>query len=289
MEKFIEYSLKTKVSFITCLITLPACCVLGIIFRLFPLTISVISLLCVPYLIIIQHSTLYKYKIENNSLIIKKIFKTQVYNFDELQKVFLPPKKYNNALTLTFSNKIIKIFYFDDKTMVKFFEDFFENCIEDIYNKKFQEFEQSKKTIHIDGNPLKKHDKLFGFSGFVISLLCCIDCYIERHLESSAYTFMVLAGLSAIIFLAAFFCSFKKIIHKGIEDEYIDKTGFHLNNFDIPFSQIKDLAKKLSFWGICSFIITTKDDKEYEVPMIAFNGDILYEMYISKKINIGNK
>ena len=57
-----------------------------------------------------------------------------------------------------------------------------------------------------------------------------------------------------------------------------------MNEF-IPFSEISEMAKIVKKWSLVNLKLKTKDNKEYEISTIGFNGDVLYEMYLAKKIN----
>lgn len=57
-----------------------------------------------------------------------------------------------------------------------------------------------------------------------------------------------------------------------------------MNEF-IPFSEISEMAKIVKKWNLVNLKLKTKDNKEYEISTVGFNGDVLYEMYLTKKIN----
>ncbi len=84
---------------------------------------------------------------------------------------------------------------------------------------------------------------------------------------------------------AAFLSSFNRKKYSTLEQEYIDKNGFHLLNQFIPFSEIEEMFRLIKKWGIIKLKIKTKKHEEYEISTLGFNGDILYEMYLQKKIN----
>ena len=83
----------------------------------------------------------------------------------------------------------------------------------------------------------------------------------------------------------AFLLSFTKKKYSSLEQEYIDKNGFHLLNQFIPFSEIEEMVRIIKKWGIIKLKIKTKNTEEYEIFTFGFDGDILYEMYLQKKIN----
>ncbi len=110
------------------------------------------------------------------------------------------------------------------------------------------------------------------------------DVFFERPNEIIDYIFMATTVACAIFFIIAFFKSFKKVKVSDSENEYIDKNGFPLKDLFIPFCETEEIFKVIKKWGIIKLKIKTKKDEEYEIPTFGFYGDILYEMYLQKKI-----
>lgn len=280
MEKYIGYTIKEQISYLLCLIIMPALSVFGFVEKLYPVAFSILFLCAIPYIIIEKRYIWYKYKIDNDSLFVKKIFRTEIYSFDELDKVSVSENGSKTVLSFKFAKETIKVF--QDKNINQLMKVFFDNNIENIYKKKFQEFENSKRFIHIHEKP--KINKREIFLIFLISSLCCIDFYVERSKGFISYLFLVLVGLFALFSLAAFILSFRRIKHSDLEYEYIDKDGFHFLNLYVPFSEITEIKKLRKRTGLSKLRLKTKDNKEYEISIIGFDGDILFEMYLDKKI-----
>lgn len=279
MEDFIGYSVKEKLSTLLTAVFISALAVFFLIEGSGPISIPLVMLASVFFYIKEKRSVWNKYKIENNFLIIKRFKKMQMFDLGIVEKVMVK----GDALILKFQCEVFKIFA--DKNASKIIEYFFKNNIESIYNKKFAELDESKRLINIDESDSKKHGRLVAILTFIISVLCCIDLIVERTNDFAIYVFIAFFGLLAAIAFVAFILSFRKKTYSGKEDEYIDKDGFHLLNNFIPFSEISEMAKIVKKWNLVNLKLKTKDNKEYEISTVGFNGDVLYEMYLAKKIN----
>lgn len=278
MEDFIGYSVKEKLSTLFAVIFISALSVFALIDGTMPISLPIVMLCMVLFFIKEKKSVWNKYKIENNFLIIKRFKKMQMFDLGIVEKVMVK----GDALILKFQCEVFKIFA--DKNASKIIEYFFKNNIESIYNKKFAELDESKRLINIDESDSKKHGRLVVILTFIISSLCCVDFVIERTKPLASYVFIAFFGLLAAISFVALILSFRKK-YSGREGEYIDKDGFHLMNEFIPFSEISEMAKIVKKWNLVNLKLKTKDNKEYEISTIGFNGDVLYEMYLAKKIN----
>ena len=211
--------------------------------------------------------------------IIKKITKERILNFENLEKVVFDGK----VFLLKFSNETIKIFYNGNTS--KLIDYFLKNNLETLYNLKYQEIDDAKRLINVNDFYTMKYRKLKLFLIFIISTLCVIDLIVEK---TNDFRIFFIAGITMFCAVASFVAiifSFTKKKNFKIEQECIDKNGFHLQNEYISFSEISELSKILKKWNIVKLKIITKDNREYEIPAISFNGDILYEMYLRKKIN----
>ena len=279
MEDFIGYSVKEKLSTLFAVIFISALSVFSLIDGTMPIAFPLVMLCMVLFFIKEKKSVWNKYKIENNFLIIKRFKKMQMFDLGIVEKVMVK----GDALILKFQCEVFKIFA--DKNASKIIEYFFKNNIESIYNKKFADLDESKRLINVDESDSKKHGRLVAILTFIISVLCCIDFIVERTNEFAIYVFIAFFGVLAAVCLLAFILSFRKKTYSGREDEYIDKDGFHLRNEFIPFSEISEMAKIVKKWNLVNLKLKTKDNKEYEISTIGFNGDVLYEMYLAKKIN----
>ncbi len=289
MEEYIGYSIKEKISDLLCIILIPVVVFVGFVERACPVALSILFLCAIPYTIIEKRYIWYKYKIDNKSLSVKKLFGTQIYLFNDLKKVLVSGNASKPVFLFKFQKQTIKVFY--GKNIAPLVKYFLNLNIDVNFKKQFLEFENSKRLIHISDNlemPQKNKGKVFFI--FLISSLFFIDFYVERSTDFFAksvfffYFFLACAGLTAFSSLAAFIMSFKKIKHSDLEYEYIDKNGFHLLNLYIPFSEITEIVRLQKKFGVINLIVKTKDDKEHEISTIGFNGDILYEMYLAKKI-----
>ncbi len=279
MEDFIGYSVKEKLSTLFSAVFISALAVFFLIEGSGPIAFPLVMLASVFFYIKEKRSVWNKYKIENNFLIIKRFKKMQMFDLGIVEKVMVK----GDALILKFQCEVFKIFA--DKNASKIIEYFFKNNIESIYNKKFADLDESKRLINVDESDSKKHGRLVVILTFIISVLCCIDFIVERTNEFAIYVFIAFFGLLAAVCLLAFILSFRKKTYSGKEDEYIDKDGFHLLNNFIPFSEISEMAKIVKKWNLVNLKLKTKDNKEYEISTVGFNGDVLYEMYLTKKIN----
>lgn len=278
MEDFIGYSVKEKLSTLFSAVFISALAVFFLIEGSGPIAFPLVMLALVFFYIKEKRSVWNKYKIENNFLIIKRFKKMQMFDLGIVEKVMVK----GDALILKFQCEVFKIFA--DKNASKIIEYFFKNNIESIYNKKFADLDESKRLINVDESDSKKHGRLVAILTFIISSLCCIDFIVERTNEFAIYVFIAFFGLLAAIAFVAFILSFRKK-YSGREGEYIDKDGFHLMNEFIPFSEISEMAKVVKKWNLVNLKLKTKDNKEYEISTVGFNGDVLYEMYLAKKIN----
>jgi hypothetical protein len=279
MEDFIGYSVKEKLSTLFSAVFISALAVFLLIEGSEPIAFPLVMLALVFFYIKEKRSVWNKYKIENNFLIIKRFKKMQMFDLGIVEKVMVK----GDALILKFQCEVFKIFA--DKNASKIIEYFFKNNIESIYNKKFADLDESKRLINVDESDSKKHGRLVVILTFIISVLCCIDFIVERTNEFAIYVFIAFFGLLAAIAFVAFILSFRKKTYSGKEDEYIDKDGFHLLNNFIPFSEMSEMAKIVKKWNLVNLKLKTKDNKEYEISTVGFNGDVLYEMYLAKKIN----
>lgn len=279
MEDFIGYSVKEKLSTLFSAVFISALSVFSLIDGTMPISLPIVMLASVFFYIKEKRSVWNKYKIENNFLIIKRFKKMQMFDLDIVEKVMVK----GDALILKFQCEVFKIFA--DKNASKIIEYFFKNNIESIYDKKFADLDESKRLINVDESDSKKHGRLVVILTFIISVLCCVDFVIERTKPLASYVFIAFFGLLAAIAFVAFILSFRKKTYSGKEDEYIDKDGFHLLNNFIPFSEISEMAKIVKKWNLVNLKLKTKDNKEYEISTVGFNGDVLYEMYLAKKIN----
>ncbi len=279
MEDFIGYSVKEKLSTLFSAVFISALAVFLLIEGSEPIAFPLVMLALVFFYIKEKRSVWNKYKIENNFLIIKRFKKMQMFDLGIVEKVMVK----GDALILKFQCEVFKIFA--DKNASKIIEYFFKNNIESIYNKKFADLDESKRLINVDESYSKKHGRLVAILIFIISVLCCIDLIVERTNDFAIYVFIAFFGLLAAIAFVAFILSFRKKTYSGKEDEYIDKDGFHLMNEFIPFSEISEMAKIVKKWNLVNLKLKTKDNKEYEISTVGFNGDVLYEMYLTKKIN----
>ena len=151
--------------------------------------------------------------------------------------------------------------------------------------KKFSELDESKRLINHDESATKKNRKLSLIIIFLISILCSIDLIIERTNDLAIYIFLAISVFCSVMSFVAFLLSFTKKKYSSLEQEYIDKNGFHLLNQFIPFSEIEEMVRIVKKWGIIKLKIKTKNTEEYEISTFGFDGDILYEMYLQKKIN----
>lgn len=278
MEDFIGYSVKEKLSTLFAVIFISALSVFALIDGTMPISLPIVMLCMVLFFIKEKKSVWNKYKIENNFLIIKRFKKMQMFDLGIVEKVMVK----GDALILKFQCEVFKIFV--DKNASKIIEYFFKNNIESIYNKKFADLDESKRLINVDESDSKKHGRLIVILTFIISVLCCIDFIVERTKPLASYVFIAFFGLLAAIAFVSFILSFRKK-YSGREGEYIDKDGFHLLNNFIPFSEISEMAKIVKKWNLVNLKLKTKDNKEYEISTVGFNGDVLYEMYLAKKIN----
>lgn len=278
MEDFIGYSVKEKLSTLFSAVFISALSVFSLINGTMPISLPIVMLASVFFYIKEKRSVWNKYKIENNFLIIKRFKKMQMFDLDIVEKVMVK----EDALILKFQCEVFKIFA--DKNASKIIEYFFKNNIESIYDKKFAELDESKRLINIDQSDTKKRGRLIVLLTFIISSLCCVDFVIERTKPLASYVFIAFFGLLAAIAFVALILSFRKK-YSGREGEYIDKDGFHLMNEFIPFSEISEMAKIVKKWNLVNLKLKTKDNKEYEISTVGFNGDVLYEMYLAKKIN----
>lgn len=278
MEDFIGYSVKEKLSTLFAVIFISALSVFSLIDGTMPISLPIVMLCMVLFFIKEKKSVWNKYKIENNFLIIKRFKKMQMFDLGIVEKVMVK----GDALILKFQCEVFKIFV--DKNASKIIEYFFKNNIESIYNKKFADLDESKRLINVDESDSKKHGRLIVILTFIISVLCCIDFIVERTKPLASYVFIAFFGLLAAIAFVSFILSFRKK-YSGREGEYIDKDGFHLLNNFIPFSEISEMAKIVKKWNLVNLKLKTKDNKEYEISTVGFNGDVLYEMYLAKKIN----
>lgn len=279
MEDFIGYSVKEKLSTLFSAVFISALSVFSLIDGTMPISLPIVMLASVFFYIKEKRSVWNKYKIENNFLIIKRFKKMQMFDLGIVEKVMVK----GDALILKFQCEVFKIFA--DKNASKIIEYFFKNNIESIYDKKFADLDESKRLINVDESDSKKHGRLVVILTFIISSLCCVDFVIERTKPLASYVFIAFFGLLAAIAFVAFILSFRKKTYSGKEDEYIDKDGFHLLNNFIPFSEISEMAKIVKKWNLVNLKLKTKDNKEYEISTVGFNGDVLYEMYLAKKIN----
>lgn len=280
MKDFIGYTIKEKIDTLLTITLIPIICLIALIEGFTPIVPSLLFLFFVPFYFIKEKRNVWnKYKIENNSLIVKKFIKSKTFNFEELEKVIVKKQ----IFSLKFPKETINI-YFDKKTS-QLVEYFYKNNIEAIYNKKFSELDESKRLINLDESATKKHRRLDVIIIFFISVLCSIDLIIERTNDFAIYIFLSISVFLSIISFVAFLLSFKKKKYSTLEQEYIDKYGFHLLNQFIPFSEIEEIVKIIKKWGIIKLKIKTKKNEEYEISTFGFDGDILYEMYLQKKIN----
>lgn len=284
MEKFVSCTIKDKLTCLLAIIILTAIVIMNNINRIMPVSFDFLFGIIIFYSFKERFSMLYKYKIENNDLIIKKIFKTETYNFNDLEKVLFPVLSKMDTFVFKFSQKNINIFY--DKNTSQLLEYFYENNIKNIYEKKKNIFENTKCFINISNELTSLYRKIQLFILFIISVFCSIDSFFERKNRIDYYILMVLFIFSAISSAISFFKSFKKIKHSDLENEYIDKSGFHLMNSFIPFSEVEKIVKVISKWGKTKLQIKTKKNEEYEISTSGFYGDILYEIYLMQKISI---
>ena len=278
MEDFIGYTIKEKLDFLLSITLLPAICLIALILKFSPKAIPLFLLCSILFYVKEKRFVWNKYKIENNSLIVKKITKTQTFNFDELEKVLVKKQ----VFSLKFPSETVSIII--DKKTSEVIEYFYKNYIEAIYKKKFSELDESKRLINHDESATKKHRKLSLIIIFLISVLCSIDLIIERTNDLAIYIFLAISVFLSIISFVAFLLSFKKKKYSTLEQEYIDKYGFHLLNQFIPFSEIEEMVRIIKKWGIIKLKIKTKKNEDYEISTFGFDGDILYEMYLQKKI-----
>lgn len=279
MEDFISYSIKEKFSTLFFITIMSVLAVFSLPERIMPISIPFLMLCLCLFYIKEKRSIFNKYKIVNNSLIIKKITKERILNFENLEKVVFD----GNVFLLKFSNETIKIFYNGNTS--KLIDYFLKNNLETLYNLKYQEIDDAKRLINVNDFYTMKYRKLKIFLIFIISILCVIDLIVEK---TDDFRIFFIAGITMFCAVASFVAiifSFTKKKNFKIEQECIDKNGFHLQNEYISFSEISELSKILKKWNIVKLKIITKDNREYEIPAISFNGDILYEMYLRKKIN----
>ncbi len=280
MEDFIGYTIKEKLNALLSITLLPALFLIGLIERVIPIALPLLFLYATFFIFIKERKDiLNKYKIEGNSLIVKKFTKTQAYNFDRLEKISVQKQ----VFSFQFPEKTIKINL--DKNTSQLIEYFYKNNIEAIYNKKFSELNESKRLINLDESAAKKQKRLSVIIIFLISVLCSIDLIIEWSKDLHIYIFLAASIIFSVMSFASFLLSFKRKKYSPREQEYIDKNGFHLLNQFIPFSEIEEMVRIIKKWGIINLKIKTKNNEEYEISTFGFNGDILYEMYLQKKIN----
>jgi len=280
MEDFICYSIKEKLNALLSITLLPAIFLILLIERLTPIAIPLLFLYASFFYFFKEEKDIWnKYKIEGNSLIVKKITKTQTFNFSRLEKISVQKQ----VFSLKFQEKTIKIKI--DKNTSQLIEYFYKNNIEAIYNKKFSELDESKRLINLDESAVKKHRRLGLIIIFLISVLCSIDLIIERTNDLAIYIFLAISVFCSVMSFVAFLLSFTKKKYSSLEQEYIDKNGFHLLNQFIPFSEIEEMVRIIKKWGIIKLKIKTKNKEESEISTFGFDGDILYEMYLQKKIN----
>ena len=280
MEDFIGYTIKEKIDTLLTITLIPIICLIALVEGFTPIAPPLLFLFFVPFYFIKEKRNVWnKYKIENNSLIVKKITKSKTFNFEELEKVIVKKQ----IFSLKFPKETINI-YFDKKTS-QLVEFFYKNNIETIYTKKFSELNESKRLINLDESATKKHRRLDVIIIFFISVLCSIDLIIERTNDLAIYIFLAISVFCSVMSFVAFLLSFTKKKYSSLEQEYIDKNGFHLLNQFIPFSEIEEMVRIIKKWGIIKLKIKTKKNEEYEISTFGFDGDILYEMYLQKKIN----
>lgn len=280
MEDFISYSNKDKFTTIFMVSLLSVLTVFSLLEKIIPISLSLFMLGSCLFFINEKRTILNRYKIINNSLLIKKIKKTQIFSFDTLEKVVFNGK----IFLLKFPKETIKIFY--DKNTSKIVDYFLKNNLESIYNQKYLEIDKSKQFINIDKFSNIKHRRLKLILIFIISLLIVIDLVIEKTKDFRIIFFAGIAVFCAVAsFCALIFSYTRKSNYNRIEQEYIDKDGFHLFENFISFHEISEIFKIIKKWNIVNLKIKTKDNREYEIPTFSFNGDLVYEMYLAKKIN----
>lgn len=279
MEDFVSYSNKEKVATVFIAVLMPVLFGFSMLERIMPISIPIVMLGASFFYIKEKKSIWNKYKIVNNSLIIKKITKESVLNFENLEKVVFNGKMF----LLKFPKETIKIFH--DGNTSKIIDYFLKNNLESIYNLKYQEIDESKRFINVDEFSTIKHRRLKLMLIFIISVLCVIDLIVGKIKDFRIIFITGIAVFCAVASFLALIFSFARKSNSKIEQEYIDKNGFHFQNEYISFSEISGLSKIIKKWNIVDLKIITKDNREYELPATSFNGDILYEMYLRKKIN----
>ena len=279
MEDFIGYTIKEKFDFLLSITLMPAICLIALILKFSPKAIPLFLLFTTIFYVKEKRFVWNTYKIENNSLIVRKITKTQTFNFDMLEKVLVKKQ----VFSFIFPSETVSIHV--DKKTTEIIEYFYKNYIETIYKKKFSELDESKRLINIDESATKKHKRQGLIIIFLISVLCSIDLIIERTNDLAIYIFLAISVFCSVMSFVAFLLSFTKKKYSSLEQEYIDKNGFHLLNQFIPFSEIEEMVRIIKKWGNIKLKIKTKNTEEYEISTFGFDGDILYEMYLQKKIN----
>ncbi|WP_318662732.1 hypothetical protein [Treponema sp.] len=286
MDKFVSSTLKEKAGLVIGAIVTAAVGGLNLFERILPVSFSFFMFCGIP-LFIFQRSMFYKYKIENNTLIVKKFFKTQVYDFDQIDKIFLPANTYERFFALIFSHETVKIL--TDKNIALLIKYFFENNIEEIYKRKFPELDASKRFVYKNVIYPSKYKRLKLFIIFLICFFICLHLYFERGYDWQVYFISAFVLLSSIISLIAVLLSYRTPKPSEHENDYIDKDGVHLFDAEIPFSQISEIYKTCSIWGTSKFHIKTKNNTDYVMPGYFINGDVLYEMYMMRRISEAKK
>ena len=271
MDKFVSCTLKEKAGLVFCVIVMAAFGGLNLFERFVPVPWSFFMFCGIP-LLIFQRSMFYKYKIENNTLIVKKFFKTQVYDFDQIDEIFLPATTYERFFALIFSHKTVKILTDENIALLI----------------KFPELDASKRFVYKNVIYPSKYKRLKLFIIFLICFFMCLHLYFERGYDWQVYFISALVLLLSINLIVVLL-SYRTPRPSEHEKDYIDKDGVHLFDAEIPFSQISEIYKTCSIWGSSKFHIKTKNNTDYVMPGYFINGDVLYEMYMMRRISESKK
>ncbi len=215
------------------------------------------------------------FKIENNSLLVKRFGKIIKYDFSELQNLRFRAFGEIPIYKFIFDGEKRAFYLILDEKTKNMFETFFGTFFQEFFKQKCNEFENTSRNLAVP-KKMKRNAYIIDFCSFVFGFVSLIPF--------SRFYFGTILGLVLIVFTVSSFIKQIKLFRKAEKNNYIDKGGLHIDEKLIPFAEITAIEQFQKLLTGEEFVCFKTNSETYVFPMAFMQGDFVYQSYLMEKI-----
>ena len=234
----------------------------------------IFSLLAIVFLGLILQVRV-SFKIENNSLLVKRFGKIVKYDFDELQNLRFRAFGKSPMYKFTFDGEKRSFYLILDEKTKNMFETFFGTFYKDFYKQKYSEFENTNRNLAVP-KKMKRNAYIIDFCYLVFGFVSMIPF--------SQFSLGTILGLVLIVLSVLSFIKQIKLFRKAEKNNFIDKDGLHIDEKLIPFAEITIIEQFQKLWSGEELVYFKTNKEIYEFPIACMYGDFMYQSYLMEKI-----